>query len=100
MEINNKSIIHDSFLRLINSSNLIKKDFFCNDDCYYKCLNVIEKIKNGTIDTSKIDWNSNQNNWNVEIQCKQRKKKSKSMKTRNGFSAVGELRSSWLSSAG
>lgn len=62
MEINNKSIIHDSFLRLINSSNLIKKDFFCNDDCYYKCLNVIEKIKNGTINTSKIDWNSNQNN--------------------------------------
>lgn len=62
MENNNNSIVHDSFMRLISSDSVLKKEYFCNEDCYYKCLNVIDKIKKGSIDMSKINWNTNQNN--------------------------------------
>ena len=62
MENNNNSIIHDSFMRLMTPDNVLKKEYFCNDDCYYKCLNVIDKIKKGSIDMSKINWNTNKSN--------------------------------------
>ena len=62
MENNNNSIIHDSFMLLMTPDNVLKKEYFCNDDCYYKCLNVIDKIKKGSIDMSKINWNTNKSN--------------------------------------
>ena len=62
MENNNNSIIHDSFMRLMTPDNVLKKEYCCNDDCYYKCLNVIDKIKKGSIDMSKINWNTNKSN--------------------------------------
>lgn len=71
---NEKSLIHESLMKILNYYNSsdytqseIKidgslKQYFCDEQCYYKFLRVIEKFKKNSIDMSKINWNESPEN--------------------------------------
>ena len=60
------SMIHSSLKKLNDfynnnilnkeDKNKIKKEYFCNEECYNKFIKIIEKIKNKQLDYTKIDW--------------------------------------------
>ena len=66
------SIIHSSLKKLINiynnenninineEENIFKKEYFCNEECYNKFINIISKMKNKTLDYTKIDWSKHE----------------------------------------
>lgn len=71
---NERSLIHESLMKIVNyynnsdsnQSNLKSDDslnqFFCDEECYHKCLRVIKKLKTNSIDMSKINWNDSPDN--------------------------------------